>query len=491
MFRKLAATLLLAAVAVGWSQSAPTRAVVAQGVDIETMDPTFASSTATWNVLHHVFEPLMLRDADMNLQPVLALSWESIDELTWEFKLREGVSFHSGAPFNADAVKFTLERMFSPDVTTIHRAVRDIPLDHVEVVDDYTVRIVTKTPTVLMPHFLRTVLILDPTVYGSNEPVIDRASGTGPYTFSSWVRDSGVELRANADYWNGAPAIDQLLFRPIPENSTRVAELLTGAVDLIVNVPPDDLPQIETARTHSLISQGGRDVFIGLRADKAPFDDVRVRQAVNYAVDRQAINDAILGGYGELYGSVVMPPNNAPEVEPYPYDPERAKALLAEAGVPRGLEITLQTPNGRYLKDVEAAQAVAAYLSQVGFNAKVEVLEWSVFSDAWLNKKTKEMFLLGLGGWFDGQGELTWLRDVTSNTGWVNEEFESGFQRLATTFDLVERAELIQTLDRLAFEEAPWLFLWRQPSLYGASNRLNWQPRRDEYIFLWDASIDQ
>ena len=101
------------------------------------------------------------------------------------------------------------------------------------------------------------------------------------------------------------------------------------------------------------------------------------------------------------------------------------------------------------------------------------------------------MFLLGLGGWFDGQGELTWLRDVTSNTGWVNEEFESGFQRLATTFDLVERAELIQSLDRLAFEEAPWLFLWRQPSLYGASNRLNWQPRRDEYIFLWDASIDQ
>src|SRR5699024_10163392 len=153
--------LLLILASLSLAQSDSNRVVVAQGVDIETMDPTFASSTATWNILHHVFEPLMLRDADMVLQPVLALSWEAIDELTWEFELREDVTFHSGTPFNADAVKFTLERMFSPDVTTTHRAVRDIPLDRVEVVDDYTVRIITETPTILMPHFLRTVLILD------------------------------------------------------------------------------------------------------------------------------------------------------------------------------------------------------------------------------------------------------------------------------------------------------------------------------------------
>lgn len=481
---------LLALFTLGAAQAQNSRAVVAQGVDIETMDPTFASSTATWNVLHHVFEPLMLRDADMVLQPVLALSWEAVDELTWEFNLRPDVTFHSGAPFNAEAVKFSLERMFSDSVTTVHRAVRDIPLDSVEIVDDLTVRIHTTAPTVLMPHFLRTVLMIDPTVYGSNEPVNDRASGTGPYRFDSWVRDAGVELRANAEYWDGQAAIAEIAFRPIPENSTRVAELLTGAVDLIVNVPPDDLNAIETDSTHGAISTGGRDVFIGLRSDLAPFDDVRVRQAANLAVDRAAINDAVLGGYGELYGSVVMPPNNSPNVEPYPYDPERARELLAEAGYPNGVEVTLQTPNGRYLKDVESAQAIAAYLDMVGIRTRVEVLEWSVFSNAWQTKTGTEMFLLGLGGWFDGQGELTWLRDATSNTGWINEEFEEGFERLSATFDSDERSELIHDLDELAFNEAPWLFLWRQPSLYGVADELNWEPRRDEYIFLWDASVE-
>lgn len=488
--KKLLMVLAFVLATLSFAQAPEGRVVVAQGVDIETMDPTFASSTATWNVLHHVFEPLMLRDDNMVLQPMLALSWTAIDELTWEFVLRQGVTFHSGAAFNAQAVKFSIERMFDPEITTIHRAVRDIPLDRVEVVDDYTVRIITLTPTVLMPHFLRTVLMIDPTVYDSKEPVVSVASGTGPYRFEAWVRDSGVELRANLDYWGGAPAIKEVAFRAIPENSTRVAELLTGAVNLIVNVPPDDLPSITTARTRSVISQGGRDVFIGLRSDLKPFDDVRVRQAVNYAVDREAINEAILGGYGELYGSVVMPPNNSPNVEPYPYDPARARELLAEAGYPNGFEITLQSPNGRYLKDVEAAQAVAAYLDQVGIKTRVEVLEWSVFSSAWLSKGSKEMFLLGLGGWFDGQGELTWLLDQTSNTGWVNEDFVSGFETLATTFDDSERLALIQSLDELAFEQAPWLFLWRQPSLYGVTDSLNWEPRRDEYIFLWDASLE-
>lgn len=490
MKRTLSILILALLASLAFAQAPSGRAVVAQGVDIETMDPTFASSTATWNVLHHVFEALMLRDENMVLQPVLALTWEPVSELTWEFTLREGVTFHSGAPFNAEAVKFSIERMFSPDVTTVHRAVRDIPLDHVEVVNDYTVRIHTTAPTVLMPHFLRTVLMIDPTVYTTNQPLNTAASGTGPYRFETWVRDSSVELVANEEYWGGAPAIAEVAFRPIPENSTRVAELLTGAVQLIVNVPPDDLGAIDTATTDVAISTGGRDVFIGLRSDKAPFDDVRVRQAVNMAVDRAAINEAVLGGYGELYGSVVMPPNNSPDVEPYPYDPERARALLAEAGYPNGFTVTLQTPNGRYLKDVEAAQAVAAYLDMVGVRTRVEVLEWSVFSNAWQTKTGAEMFLLGLGGWFDGQGELTWALDATSNTGWVNDEFEAGFERLSATFDLDERAALIQELDALAFEEAPWLFLWRQPSLYGVASELNWEPRRDEYIFLWDASLE-
>jgi peptide/nickel transport system substrate-binding protein len=467
-----------------------SKAVIAQGVDTEAVDPTFAQSTASWNVLHHIFEPLLLRDADMVLQPVLAESWEVVNELTWQFKLRRGVTFHSGAPFNAEAVKFTLERMFNPDVKTKHRAVRDIPLDKVEVVDEVTVNIVTKKPTPLMPHFLRTVLIIDPGMYaGKIEPLYDQASGTGPYQLIEWVRDDHLSLAANSAYWGGAPAIQELVFRPIPEASTRIAELLTGAVDLIVNVPPDQSARLETENSGIRASSGGRDVFLGLIADKPPFDDLRVRQAVNYAVDVDAINKALLGGLAEPYASVCMPPNDNPKIKPYSFDQAKARRLLAEAGYADGLAITLQTPNGRYLKDKEAAQAVAGYLDQVGIKVRVEALDWSVFVPNWLDRKTSEMFLLGLGGWFDGQGELSWLTDEVSRTGWVNDKFMNPFQELAVTFDESRRLELIMEAQAVAAEDVPWLFLWRQPSIYGVNKNLNWEPRRDEYIFLWDASF--
>lgn len=471
--------------------AAKTKVVIAQGVDTEAVDPTFAQSTASWNVLHHIFEPLMLRDADMVLQPVLAESWEAVDELTWRFKLRQGVTFHSGASFTAEAVKFTLERMFNPDVETKHRARRDIPLNKVVVVDDYTVDIVTEKPTPLMPHFLRTVLIIDPGMYaGKNEPLIDQASGTGSYKLIEWVRDDHLSLEANSDYWGQVPAIRELVFRPIPEASTRIAELLTGAVDLIVNVPPDQSGRIETDATAIRASSGGRDVFLGLIADKPPFNDTRVRQAVNYAVDVDAINKALLGGMAEPYAAVPMPPNNNPKVKPYGFDQAKARQLLAAAGYADGFEVTLQTPNGRYLKDKEAAQAVAGYLDQVGIKVKVEALDWSVFVPNWLNRKTSEMFLLGLGGWFDGQGELSWLTDEVSRTGWVNEKFMTPFQELTVTFDQERRQELIMEAQAVAAEDAPWLYLWRQPSIYGVNKSLNWEPRRDEYIFLWDASFE-
>ena len=231
-------------------------------------------------------------------------------------------------------------------------------------------------------------------------------------------------------------------------------------------------------------------MFLGLIADKPPFDDIRVRQAVNYAVDVDAINKALLGGMAEPYAAVPMPPNNSPNVKPYPFDQVKARRLLAEAGYADGFEVTLQTPNGRYLKDKEAAQAVAGYLAQVGITVKVEALDWSVFVPNWLNHKTSEMFLLGLGGWFDGQGELSWLTDAVGRTGWVNEKFMAAFEELTVTFDESRRQELIKEAQEVAAEEAPWLFLWRQPSIYGVNKNLKWEPRRDEYIFLWDAVIE-
>ena len=458
--------------------------------DTESIDPTYCTATASWNYLLQVFEPLIYRDEEMNLYGILAESWEWLDDTTFQVKLRQGVKFHSGAEFNADSVKLTFERVMAAE--TQNRAPIDIPYQDIEILDPYTCNIKLTQPCPMLPYYLRTLMMLDPTVYTDVDPMVDvsRVSGTGPYRMTAYSTAESIEYEAFEDYWGGAAKIKKAIFRLVPEASTRTAELLAGSADIIQNVSIDQLESIETDTTRVISAGGGRDTGIAIRCDLEPFTDVRVRQALNYAVDKEAINESLLSGYGEIYAGICMPPNeNTTDITPYPYDPDKARELLKEAGYETGLEVTITTADGRYVRDKEISLAVAQYLEEVGVTANVEVADFSVITERKNNATISNLFYFGLGGYFDGQGELNWANADIMQNAWVDEHFISEYEALTQENDPEKRAEYIADLQVYVHEQAPWIFLSRQPLFYGAASDVEMVPRRDENFQLYYMSF--
>jgi peptide/nickel transport system substrate-binding protein len=238
--------------------------------------------------------------------------------------------------------------------------------------------------------------------------------------------------------------------------------------------------------------EGGRIIYVGMRCDKAPLSDKRVRQALNYAVDFDTINKQLFGGVGTRAASVVNPPHVNPELKPYPYDPAKAKALLAAAGVGDGFSLVMDSPNGRYLKDLDLAQAVAQNLAAVGVKTEVRPQDWSVYiGDMVFKQATDPLYLLGLGSSFSGQEELSYIEKgyIANATYWNNPQYFQLYDQLTTTLDPTKRQNLMNQMQTIAFDDPPLIYLWHQVDSYGVSNRLQWEARADEYIYMYDAKL--
>jgi peptide/nickel transport system substrate-binding protein len=509
MARRLAALLIVVLVvgAVGIrGSSGQTRGpvVVDQGTDTESLDPMFTEARFSDNIMLTMFETLVTRDSQMRYQPRLAESWKIVSPTVWQFRLRRGVRFHEGEPFTAQAVKYTIDRLYDPAIKAPSFLKGFVKLDRVDVVDSYTVNIVTKEPAPLMLEWLVYFYMMAPKYYSALTPAQAalRPVGTGPYVFKEWAHDDHLTVTANPNYWGAKPKIPAITFRPVPEAGTRIADLLSGAADIIVNVSPDQVSRINGSAIAAVKTvEGGRDIFIGMRTDRPMFKDPRVRQAMNYAVDVDAILKALLSGRGHRMATLVNA-YAAPAVKPYPYDPTKAKALLAEAGwkMDNGVltkdgqpfAVTLDTPVGRYIRDKELAEATASYLQQAGVRVKVNPLAWPVYAKKMFEDVSPaDMYLLGLGSSFDGQDEIRYLdKDFGYNpTFWNNADFEKLYHDLNLTVDPRQRTQILYRLQEIAHDDAPIIFLYKQIDNYGVSKRLNWTPRKDELIILEDASV--
>jgi peptide/nickel transport system substrate-binding protein len=472
--------------------------VIAQGAEALTLDPHIPADMTSHRIFQNIFDTLVFRDRDMKLQPHLATSYELLDDTTWQFKLREGVLFHNGEPFDANSVKFSVERILNPDLES-HMAGWFATIDHVEIVDDYTVNIITGAPDPLLPGRLTWLYMVPPQYVQENgdeyfglHPV-----GTGPYTFVEWVKDDHLSLQANEEYWNGAPAIQEVVFRPIPETSTRIAALLTGEADIIDSVPSDQVGTIENsdvAKVASVLSK--RQIYIGLdNINDTPLKDKRVRLAINYAVDVPSLIENIMGGYAIQSASPVLPMyfGYDPDIKPFPYDPEKAKDLLAEAGYPDGFQVTLDTSSGRYVMDKETAEAVAGQLAEVGIDAQVEVLEWGVYVSKFLEypKGVAPMYLIGWGAAFlDADQPLYDALHTGEILGrYSNADFDQLIEAARVEMDPDKRYELYQEAQQILKDDPPWLFLWQLKDIYGVSKDVVWEPRTDEFISLLEVSF--
>jgi peptide/nickel transport system substrate-binding protein len=466
------------------------RLVLLQGVDSNNLDPLVRNSVPEFTVNMHVFDMMTFRDADsLEIEPNIVEDWTIVDDLTWEFKLVEGATFHDGSPVNAEAAVHSVERSMQETLGDSGRVQTFAPqnnLEGAEVVDEYTFRINTSAPAPIMLDLMNSFEIVPPEHYPMDADNVDQPVGSGKYRFVEWVRDDHVTLEANPDHWDGPPPIQEIIIRPVPEDSSRVIALQNEEAHIIVNVPPELVPQVEDAdNTRISDVEGGRSIFVGIRADIEPFGDVRVRQALNYALDFDSISAALLEGFGEKMRTIVNPPNDHPDLEAYPYDPERARALLEEAGVEEGTRVVMNAPRGRYIKDDELAEAVAQNFRDIGFDIDLQILDWSLYAGELLpSGEPDALYFLGLGSPFDGQSEINYVNpDYSLNyTRWEDEEYVELFAELSQTIDEDERQELMFRLQEIIMEQCPWVFVWKQVDFYGAAANLEWEARADERI---------
>lgn len=364
----------------------PDQVVVAQTTDAYTMDPGRHSVFPTANVLFQIYDALISIDPAGGFRPALALEWSNPDPLTWRFRLRPGVRFHNGEPLNAQAVKASFDRVLDPAFKAPYYS-RISAIGSVTVVDELTVDFHTAKPYPTMLFSLYEAsfpaLITPPAYLARMGPdALGTAPvGTGPYRFVEWRKDDRIVLEANPDYWGGAPAIARVVFRPIKETRTRIAELRGGGVQLAVDIPPEDVAGLDGGTTRIANIPSDFLYFFALDTLKSsPLTDKRVRQAINHAVDVAAIQKALLGGLGSRV-ALALPANAFaydPSWTPYPYDPARAKALLAEAGFPDGFTIPMVGRQGRYLKDREIMEATAGFLRRVGIKVQAQYLETGI-----------------------------------------------------------------------------------------------------------------
>src|SRR2546426_6555168 len=363
--------------------------VIAQGVDPTTLDPQWHEETPAYNVLLNIYDTLLFRDKDLKIIPWLAESWKLVNPTTWEFKIRKGVKFHNGEEVDADAVKFSLDRIRDPE-TKARQSVYFRLVTSVDVVDKHTVRVVTSRPyPTLENHLALRGAIMPPGHFrGKDKVFADRNPvGSGPYKFVRWVKDEQIELEANPSWWGGAPKIKTIVFRPIPEHAVRAAALQAGEIDVAVNIPPHLVQSIEKhPRLYVSKAPSVRTIFIPIYAyqyDTAnkpvgpvegPTRDKRVRQALLAAVNVDEIIKTVLEGNAVRTATPLTPKHFGfdPSFAPVKLDVDRVRKLLAEAGFPQGLDLTLNSPDGRYQKDKEVAEAVAGQLTKAGIRTRVK-----------------------------------------------------------------------------------------------------------------------
>ena len=472
-------------------------------VEANTLDPHFATATIEWSILMNMFDPLIERRDDMRLAPALAERWE-VDETKkiWTFHLRKEVKFHNGEPFDSESVRYTFERMRDKKLKPRITVYRRIFLDRIEKVDSHTVKIHTRRPVATLPVWMVNAFMLPPKYYSSTSPkeLLKKPVGTGPYKLVKWIKDDRIEMEANKGWWRGEPAIDEVVWRPVSEASARIGELETGGADVIVNISPDQSKTI-LAREEGLQlkgARGGRRIYLGIRTDHGVLGDARVRRALNHAVDFGAIVKNVFLGHGSRMRSIVNAPNVDPNMKAYAYDPPKAKALLAEAGLKdtngdgvlevngEPFELKLEVPASRYLKGKEMSEFIAAYFRAVGVRVEVIPLEWSVFLARRRKKTLAPLYFHGFSSAFNEELDLGVLRpNLFANlTAWKNREFVENYKKLGQAFDPDERRRISYRMQRIVHEESPWVFLWNQYDFFGLSARTQWTPRPDERIYL-------
>lgn len=467
--------------------------------------PTDWAIAATW-VHMNIFDCLVWRNRDTaEFEPWLAESYENVNDTTWRFKLRQGVTFHNGEPFNADAVLWTYERILADDTMITYPQWTFI--QEMKAVDPYTVDFVTKLPE---PAMLSKI---SGTGCGIQAPVAGKAQqeagaeytpvGTGPFMFSEWAKDDYIKLVSNPTYWQGKPGIDTLMFRAIPETSTRVASLIAGDIDLMVGVPKQDWERVnanETTMVEEYLTN--RTLLLALRTAPSggmpdwtgPTSDPLVRQAISLAIDRKTIIE-LIDDLGVPTLSRITPPTLGSSDKFYnqlgEYNPEKARELLAQSSY-KGEPLTFHTSTA-FLYQKEVAEAVTAMLQDVGLNIDLQVMDVTSFREkVYFPNKNEEIYMDALGNSFFDPWITVKEFEVgqKQRSGWVNAEAEQLIAEAAVNMDPEARTAQYVRVQELINAEVPHVYLYLMKDAMGISKRLDFKMNPDNFLWMGFAKIN-
>jgi len=477
--------------------------VNALSTDISTLDTQNHNIRVNYIVGWHLYDNLVYRDQrTMKIGPHLAESWKLIDDNTWEFKLRKGVKFDNGEPFNAESVKFTIERGLDPKCPQRPTVSW---VKEVKIIDDYTVRIISLKPYPVALERLSNFQML-PAKWvkeKGKEYVATNANGTGPYRLKEWKRGVHVILEAKENYWEGAPAIQTIVFRPIKEIATQISELMTGGIDIVRDIPPDQIPLIEKSGVARISKAPTLRVVYLLfdadgRAGKSPVQSLKVRQGISHAIDVDTLMKTVMTGNATRTAAVLNPQHFGYDKSlenPYPYNLEKAKQLLKEANFPFDQALRLVTYTGSIQNPRALVEAVAGYLSKVGIKTNVNVYtDIGMWDRLGREGKQNDMSIhsWGSGGVYDADAlYYNYFRKGQAFCYGSSPDMDKWLDGARSTMNTELRKKLYYQSGKYINDQALAASFWAQHAILGINKRVIYEAPPDEFLRTFEAKIKE
>lgn len=471
-----------------WAQGKVLK--VALGSMVASLDPNAKTSGPPATIVFYpVFDTLTFTSDKGELTPAVATSWKNVAPTTWEFQLRSDVRFSNGEVLDAQAVKFTLDRVLNPENKQVVRA-RIATIKTVTASAANTLRIDTENPDPILPKRLSSIFLLPPAYYRSvgADGFEQKPIGSGPFKVAAFTPSSQVRLEAVKTSWRANPQqVDAIEVRAIPEASTRVATLRTGEAHIVESIPPDLAQRLSRERGIQIVAETlGQVNLILLNTGNPALAKKEVRQALNLAVDKNAIVEGIMKGYAVTTGQLVATngTGHSSAIQPYPYDPAKAKAMLAAAGV-KDLSLTLHTTQGLQLNDREMTEATAGYLNAIGVKTEIKVLETAAFVQNFHGGGMDPAFFVGW--WYfpamDGDFVFSWNHSTMKQSRFRNPKFDELYTASLKEMNPARRQELMESMARMFHDEAAGIFLLHPRQTYGVRQEVQgFVPRPDRVI---------
>lgn len=465
---------------------------IAHGEILDSLDPQAFAQIYALNISLLLYDPLVRIDDDGQVVPVLATSWEQQDDFTWKINLQPDVLFQDGEKFTCDSVKFTLDRVVSPEAKSALAGIWG-DYDHTDCVDDITAVVVTKKPMgTFLSNLALTVML--PANAGADFDFSTQANGTGPYKLISWSHDADLVLEANAEYWGELAKTKTVVFKNIPDVTTRVAAFETGEVDFIWGLPPEEAARLSDVEGLEVITHPTFYLrFLWMNAGVEPFNNEKVRDAMRYAIDVNSIIGALFPNQAlPATGCIAQGVLGYCKQPEYPYDPEKAKSLLAESGYPEGFDTEIKFAT-HLPRQKELAETLAAYLGEIGINVSLIQQDQSL----WVQDLLAMNWQLNLAGTttITGDGDFTLSRiymSTAKRTGYDNLEIDNLLADQQQSVDLSQREEMMCQVCNILWDDGPTIWLFNSLHSYGIHDYVKgYEPKTNQFIYVAQIYIDK